>query len=450
VELPGDVRVTWLLDKARDHLHRLAPPHLLDELLVGPAIPSASDQIYLLAMDNALFDQGWFERFLASRRHLLPAEEVRLAEGWAGRDRASVYRVTGIGDDATLTLVDQADHAEYRVARTAAFETTAVDDLVWTRLLPDDDRHWCSGMARPVSLVEREPILTAIHADPHDHYRALLGLDAAVNLAAPDGHPLVSATATWSVGTDRVPVEATLDAIAERDGNDEWVVLDGDSVTITFLLVEPFPFDDEVLEPDEIGLGEPDADEPWFGSDGEPFPGVDDEPAPSPGLRLVVHSISVARHQEAIDLVRRVLPQAEVLSDVVVPVAREQALARQDEIYEALWSDEIYETLWSDEMDDDLWRDDHWDPEEADGDESLGPDEADEEAAREAMAAFIDRYERAWVDRPLPALGDRTPRQAAADPSLAPDLRTLLRQLDRTDAFLSVDRLRALLGLDAT
>lgn len=28
VEIPGDVRVTWLLDKARDHLHRFAPPHL--------------------------------------------------------------------------------------------------------------------------------------------------------------------------------------------------------------------------------------------------------------------------------------------------------------------------------------------------------------------------------------------------------------------------------------
>ena len=72
----------------------------------------------------------------------------------------------------------------------------------------------------------------------------------------------------------------------------------------------------------------------------------------------------------------------------------------------------------------------------------------------EAAAELADRFERRWCDESVPALGGRTPRQAADDPTRRTELTRLI------DSFPSVDlddgviglrpeRLRALLGLDA-
>ena len=188
--LPADVRVMWLLDKARTHLDRFGPMALVDDL---PVASSPVENAHLVALDVALFERGGLEGFLESRRAMLPPEDVALLERWVSRHRPSVYRVDAIDDDEML-LTDEATDTTYPVHRTGAFADRSLHDLVWCRLLPDAGRWWCSGIVR--------------------------------------------ATAAWTVGTDRSAVEALLDEATERQGS-TWIVGDGDEVAATITLVDP-------------------------------------------------------------------------------------------------------------------------------------------------------------------------------------------------------------------
>jgi|GEM_PF-3547014 len=85
--------------------------------------------------------------------------------------------------------------------------------------------------------------------------------------------------------------------------------------------------------------------------------------------------------------------------------------------------------------------------------------EVPEAALREAAEAFFADYERRWVDMPIPALGGRTPRQAAAsaDPLVRRQLQDLLLEFEEAEtrarrgpggAGMSVARVRRRLGMD--
>lgn len=94
------------------------------------------------------------------------------------------------------------------------------------------------------------------------------------------------------------------------------------------------------------------------------------------------------------------------------------------------------------------------------GAEGPGPDIPDA-ALRQAAEEYVADYERRWVDMSIPALGGKTPRQAAAsaDPLLRRQLQDLLLEIEEAEARtraasrpggagMSVDRLRRLLGVD--
>ncbi|MCP5028635.1 MAG: SEC-C domain-containing protein [Actinomycetia bacterium] len=69
---------------------------------------------------------------------------------------------------------------------------------------------------------------------------------------------------------------------------------------------------------------------------------------------------------------------------------------------------------------------------------------------RAAIEAHFARYEDEWLDSPNPALGDRTPREAAADPIAREDLVRLLATFPEPAARaggMSAERLRVALGL---
>ncbi|MBK6440357.1 MAG: hypothetical protein IPF88_17790 [Candidatus Microthrix sp.] len=69
---------------------------------------------------------------------------------------------------------------------------------------------------------------------------------------------------------------------------------------------------------------------------------------------------------------------------------------------------------------------------------------------RAAMEAHMANYEAEWLDSPIPALGGRTPRDAAADPIAREELIRLLAtfpELEAGDVGMSPERLRAALGL---
>lgn len=96
----------------------------------------------------------------------------------------------------------------------------------------------------------------------------------------------------------------------------------------------------------------------------------------------------------------------------------------------------------------------------AGGAEGPGPDIPDA-ALRQATEEYIADYERRWVDMSIPALGGKTPRQAAAsaEPLLRRQLQDLLLEIEEAEARtravsrrggvgMSVDRLRHLLGVE--
>ena len=57
-----------------------------------------------------------------------------------------------------------------------------------------------------------------------------------------------------------------------------------------------------------------------------------------------------------------------------------------------------------------------------------------DEAMREALLQLADRHERQWCEEHVPALGGRTPRQAAADPTRRDELARLIARTS-ADAF---------------
>lgn len=79
---------------------------------------------------------------------------------------------------------------------------------------------------------------------------------------------------------------------------------------------------------------------------------------------------------------------------------------------------------------------------------SLDPNDPE---IREVMAQIIARYEEQWLDESIPALGGRTPRQAAANPIGREELEQLLASFPSAGpdnaAMMSPDRLRQALGL---
>jgi hypothetical protein len=71
---------------------------------------------------------------------------------------------------------------------------------------------------------------------------------------------------------------------------------------------------------------------------------------------------------------------------------------------------------------------------------------------KEAVAQHMRQYEQQWLDLPIPALKNLTPRQAADDPTRRDDLLQLLATFPDTDdpLTMSPNRLRDALGLRTT
>ena len=74
-----------------------------------------------------------------------------------------------------------------------------------------------------------------------------------------------------------------------------------------------------------------------------------------------------------------------------------------------------------------------------------------DEAMQEALMQLADRHERQWCEEHVPALGGRTPRQAAADPTRRDELARLIATFPEIDPASGMvgPRLRELLGLRA-
>lgn len=325
--MPPEVQVSWLLDKARAHLHRFGPFSVTDHL---PARTDRHADAELMAADNALFAQGCLQGFLDARRSMLPADEVALCEAWIAGNRPALYRVVGGDygdrtservDGETVVLVDVATDEPFQVQGTSLFDGSGLADVVWCRLLPDGERWWTSGFARGVEPDELGILAAAADAHPADLHRALLGLPVSIRVDASDGTPQVAASASWAVGTDRSAVESVLDDVARRQG-DHWSLADEHGEGLRMILGEP-------IDPGLLG------------------PEMADDPD-AESLRqfsLVVRTDSLPRHTRALELVPTWLPDAELTHDRATPLARHRSQIQDDELFSALYSTDVHDDL---------------------------------------------------------------------------------------------------------
>jgi hypothetical protein len=321
--LPPEVQVSWLLDKARAHLHRFGPFTVSDHL---PARTDRHADAEVMAADNALFAQGCLQGFLDARRAMLPPDEVALCEAWVAGNRPGLYRVVGgdygdrssdRADGETVVLVDVATDEPFQVQGTSLFDGSGLADVVWCRLLPDGERWWTSGFARGVEPDELGILAAATDADPADLHRALLGMPVSIRVDASDGTPQVSASSSWAVGTDRAAAESVLDGVAERHA-EHWSIADDHGVGLRMILSEPI--DPSLLSPTM-------ADDP--------------EADMLRQFSLVVRTDSLPRHARALELVAAWFPEAELSHDHATPLARRRFEAQDDELLSALYSTDL-------------------------------------------------------------------------------------------------------------
>lgn len=440
------VRVSWLLDKARDHLSAFDPALIEDIGQIdvddeGDDAEARAERLGLVELDMVLFEQGGLARFLRARRELLPDEEVRLTEGWITGHRASVFRVEGT-EDGLVLVTDQRNGELLRVHPTPGWSQWAPDDLVWCRLLPDSDAWWSSGVVRGIVLQQRSLFLAASAADTDTHFRTVIG-DQSERRDLPraaNGHPLVRAFTTWELDGDREAIEAAIDEVATRSERDAradetgWDITDEDGAAAHLFLGET------------ITLG-PDPE------DGGPSPDV----AP---WSLVAHANSVPRHRAVEALVAGCLPAATLTSSLTKPFARVMAEENEERLSAQLEPDDDWDEAWDDN---DEWDEDRPDANGGDGETEVSagdepepdwaallsdPEPGGMEEVVAKWAKLIAVAEDDWCSTAVPELGDRSPLEAVADPERLPDVRTLLREMDRRESVMSPERLRTRLGLD--
>ena len=138
------------------------------------------------------------------------------------------------------------------------------------------------------------------------------------------------------------------------------------------------------------------------------------------GDQLHAHANSAARFERVLATIRTLDPAVTILSDTREPAGDVRAVQRLTARSPATTSTQL-----------------------------LDP------ATNPAIAAALDemarKHETAWLDEPIPALANHTPRQCADDPTRRPDLIRLLDSFPQDTGqpgTMSPTRLRAALGLN--
>jgi len=138
------------------------------------------------------------------------------------------------------------------------------------------------------------------------------------------------------------------------------------------------------------------------------------------GDQLHVHTNSETRHERVLTTLRGIDPSITVVTESRQPVSNTREAAK------------LLKQL------------------PGDGEEPQLLDASDPEVAA-VLDRFTRDYEQNWLDEPIPALADHTPRHAAADPTRRDDLIRLLDTFpvpdDTQPGMMNPNRLRAALDL---
>lgn len=410
--LPDGERVHWLLSKAIAHLRLTAPPQLLDDF-EGPSL--SAPQHTGLGTDILLFEDGWMARFLEARGALLPDPEPAWAARWADEHRPLLGRLVGPGPSGGFILEDQASGERVEVHGFPSAAEAWVDRLLWCRLLPVGDRVYCSAGIRLVWLSERDDLLAALNQarSPEQWRDALLAESDGPTLVTTSGEPMMQcqlavrfdAEATETVAAALTALFGEADVLDDAGEIREWTSK-ADTDTLQGVLTATY-----VLRPG----------------------------------RLSVRTSSLARIEVARRVVDEVVPDHTVELDERVPMARFDARIADELAVERLLSVARTRAVQPDGLDAELYEDEFDDEFEDDEFEDEFDDDQDVEVDPKVLELLRAQDDR-WLDVHIPALGGHTPRQAAADPKLRADLRTLLAEMEGR-SLTPVDDLRKRLNL---
>lgn len=368
-------------------------------------------------------------RFLEARGALLPDPEAAWAARWADEHRPLLGRLVGPGPSGGFILEDQAAGERVEVHGFPAAAEAWVDRLLWCRLLPVGDRLYCSAGIRLVWLSERVDLLAALEQarSPEQWRDVLLPESDGPTLVTTSGEPMMQCQ--LSVRFDAAATDAVAAALTVRFG-------EADDLD---------PGDLGDLD-DADGLGA----RAWTSrADTDTLQGVLTATYVLRPGRLNVRTSSLARIEVARGVVNEVAPDHTVELDQRVPMARFDARIADEAAVERLLSiartggvhpDGLEDELYDDELDDEY--DDEYDDELYDDEFD---DDQDVEVDPKVLELLLAQDDR-WLDTHIPALGGHTPRQAAADPKLRADLRTLLAEMEGR-SLTPVDDLRKRLNL---
>lgn len=139
-------RVGWLCRKAVQYLDRRGGA--AEDLLLAHAELRSPDLTAALAdplvHDVTLHEGGWWERFLAERGPLLPADEAELAASWLPVPRTLV-EVAEVEPGSGFTVRDRVTGARTAVTERALSRTVETGQLLCGRLVPDGAGHQLVG-----------------------------------------------------------------------------------------------------------------------------------------------------------------------------------------------------------------------------------------------------------------------------------------------------------------
>ena len=376
VSLPD--RVAWLCRKATGYLVRrqgaafddvmdLALARAVDQDDVDSIRDALADPIVI---DGALTEGGWFEQFLSDAGPLLPDDEALLASSWLLVDR-TVYEVEDVMPGSSVSLRDVAT-GERLTVRERTFSRQARPGTTWCgRAVPDGESHQLIGAVLPVGVGREAEVLDlCARDDGHALCDYARSLHAPPTIRTREDEDIVTSTAIVQVD-DAEEAADVLDRLFDEDDGG-WVEL-------------------HEIGPDEQVLRarlEPNGDE------------------------LVIVTHSEPRMDRILELLRRELPSAELISDERIPLRPAQMPTFRR----------------------------HGDDRDR---AELDP------AVQEAVVAMM---EQRWLSDHVPALGGLSPVEAAADPTRRGDLIRLLDSFSRGDPqgpmlMMDPERLKAALGL---
>ncbi|MGB8020598.1 MAG: SEC-C domain-containing protein [Candidatus Nanopelagicales bacterium] len=372
-------------------------PHRVLRLLEKAMLTSRGhapfDEMALLAPDLVLFEGGGLADYLERREALIPADEAMLAQQWLLEPR-SFFEVEDVEPGVRMQLRSLLTGDRLAVQEKTATAVLKQGHMVLTRVATVGDHGELFGGVCLIDLRERETLIDLLDSEP--------------------------------------TAEEMIEFVAARYLPPKLTTSDGEGLAV---FASEFRTDFPELLREELDvLFEPTGEDGWhLGETGE-----------GQGVR-VLGTLALSGDQLTV----------QALSQTRFDAVMEILATASVELVEVDHRVTLPDDLLGDAADEGAQ--DAPDGESEDVDLTghatsgvLSPDEvAENPELVAALAEYIAKLERDWLDESIPALAGSTPREAAADPTRREDLIRLLGSLPATGSPLQMDgaRLRSALGV---